>query len=200
VIATRPKLSNRSRNVVRSARVTRDANDNRGDRDDDTSLTATLSSGLTSAEVPQADDLDKVRAVVVVATRGPMTTGDIAAETGYSVRHVEYRLRAAQLLGLLDKQKDGFALSARGRTLLDTRPTSERERVTWRHIVEESPLLSALAPDLFATVAPTRDQLADRMLDATAISRSTALRRAGALLSWRRRLQSRQLELFPELG
>jgi hypothetical protein len=159
-----------------------------------------LSRCFASVDVPQADDLDKVRIVVTIATRGPMATGDIAAEASFSVRHVEYRLRAALLLGLLKKEKEGFVLTAAGKSLLATKTKSERERVTWLSIVEGTPVMASLAPDLFDLVPPSRDQLAERITRAADISRSTALRRAGAMLSWRRRLQSRQLELFPDLS
>jgi hypothetical protein len=156
---------------------------------------------LTSTAVPQADDLDKVRVVVSAATDAAMmATGDIAAATDFSLRHVEYRLRAAMLLDLLSKQDQGFVLTGRGKSLLATKQASERERRLWLTIVSECPSIQALAPDLFSEVAPTREQLATRIVHATDMSSSTALRRAGGLLSWRRRLQSRQLSLFPDLG
>jgi len=154
---------------------------------------------LASADVPQADDLDKVRAVVVAATDAAMTTADIAASTGFSVRHVEYRMRAALLLGLLKMGAEKYALAPRGKMLLATRQCSERERLAWLRIVEQTPVLATLAPDLFDQLAPTREQLAERIVRSCDMSTSTALRRASALLSWRRRLQSRQLSLFDDV-
>ncbi len=155
--------------------------------------------GIASVDVPQADDLDKVRTVVSAATAADMmASGDIAAATGFSLRHVEYRLRAALLLGLLCKKDKGFELTAHGKGLLATKRDSERERRAWLDIVNASSIVGALAPDLFAEIGPSRDDLAARIAHLADVSATTAARRAATLLSWRRRLQSRQLELFPE--
>lgn len=127
-----------------------------------------------------------------------MASGDIAAATGFSMRHVEYRLRAALLLGVLAKRDKGFELTLRGKALLATKQDSERERRTWLDIVNASTIVGTIAPDLFADAGPSRDDLAARIAQVADVSASTAARRAATLLSWRRRLQSRQLELFPE--
>jgi hypothetical protein len=117
----------------------------------------------------------------------------IATHTGFSLRHVEYRLRAARLLGLID---EGFGVTTDGAALLTTRNGSEEERLLWRAALVRSLTFERLAPDLFARDAPSRDELAERIVANTTMAPSTARRRASTLLAWRRRLASRQLDLF----
>jgi len=147
---------------------------------------------LDSIAVPQADDLDKVRSVVAAVDRGFTETAAIADRTGFSRRHVEYRLRAARGLGMVSEGE----VTPEGKALLATETQSEEERLAWRSALARCLTLATLAPDLFALRAPTRDELASRIVACTAMAQSTAHRRAGTLLAWRRRLASRQLDLF----
>jgi hypothetical protein len=150
-------------------------------------------SSLESTAVPQADDLDKVRAVIAAIAEGADNSGSVAEHTGFSLRHVEYRMRAARLLGLLD---DAGHPTRDAGSLLATPSSSEDERLLWRRAIEGNATLNELAPDLFARQPPTRTQLAERIAECTAMAQSTAMRRASTLLTWRRRLASRQLDLF----
>lgn len=147
---------------------------------------------LESTAVPQADDLDKVRAVVTAVGDGVIDPVAMAAHTGYSLRHVEYRLRAARSLGMVD----GAEVTAEGRTLLATARGSEEERLVYRTALARCIAFETLAPDLFDRTPPSRDELASRIVASTAMAESTARRRASTLLAWRRRLASRQLDLF----
>ena len=153
---------------------------------------------LESTAVPQADDLDKVRIVVDAIAKGVTDAIALAEHTGFSLRHVEYRLRAARSLGLVATAAStmGAELTAEGRTLLATGRGSEEERLVYRTALAHCLAVEALAPDLFDLTPPSRDELASRIVASTAMAESTALRRASTLLSWRRRLASRQLDLF----
>ncbi|MCA9621687.1 MAG: hypothetical protein KC731_21840 [Myxococcales bacterium] len=154
---------------------------------------------LATTAVPQADDLDKVRATLAAVARGAKDTLAVAELTGFSLRHVEYRVRAATLLGLLTADAEGFGLTPTAQGLLDTRPQSEEERLLWRQALAGWIALPVVAPDLFCAKGPTRDELATRIASSTGLAASTAHRRAGTLLAWRRRLVSRQLVLFDSL-
>lgn len=151
---------------------------------------------LESTAVPQADDLDKVRAVVALVADGVTEATALARRTGFSLRHVEYRLRAAQSLGLVDAARTDAGPTAEGRALLATPAGSEDERQIYRSAIARCLALEALAPDLFDRTPPSRDELASRIVASTAMAESTARRRASTLLAWRRRLASRQLDLF----
>ena len=153
---------------------------------------------LDSACVPQADDLDKVRAVVDAVAAGARDSAEIASRTGFSTRHVEYRVRAAALLGLVRQGSVGMEVSPAGAALLRTRITSERERLLLLRAIDDSATLKSLAPDLNDEPPPSLEVLAERIEVATGLARSTAQRRASTLLTWRRRLRSPQLSLFDD--
>ncbi len=109
----------------------------------------------------------------------------ISEATGISKRHVAYAVRAAQTLGLLASNK----LTAAGLALLAFESKSLRERALLREAVLSSHVIRRLAPDLLNASPLERDVLADRILrEVPGLSRATAVRRAGTLLSWRAQL------------
>ena len=152
---------------------------------------------LESASIPQADDLDKVRAVVAALADGPRSTPQVAEATRFSLRHTEYRLRAAELLGLIAREVQQLFITPRGQALLSSCEQSEGERRVWLRCFAKT-AIAGLVPELFDHAEPDRDELAARLVDATGMAESTAARRAGTLLTWRRRLASRQLSLFDD--
>src|SRR6185312_15317448 len=100
---------------------------------------------IGSADVPQAPNLARIRAVVTAFAAGTATIEAIAEETDISARHVAHDARAAQALDLLDKKR---APTARGHALLATDQESPEERAALRAAVEESAIVRALAPSL----------------------------------------------------
>jgi hypothetical protein len=152
---------------------------------------------LASSSIPQADDLDKVRSVIASLADGPRTAHEIAEATGFSLRHSEYRARAAELLGLVRRDKQHLVITSAGRALLASGEQSEGERKVWLRCFAET-ALAGLVPELFEPSSPDREALAARLMQATGMAESTAARRAGTLLTWRRRLASRQLSLFDD--
>lgn len=153
---------------------------------------------IDSASIPQADDLDKIRSVVASVATGAGTSAQIAEQTGFSLRHSEYRISAAEVLGLLARRDAKIELTAPARLLLATEQQSERERTAWLKLISKTEL-AVLVPDLFEPTTPDKHDLATKLARATGMSMSTAERRAGTLLSWRRRLASRQLSLFDDV-
>ncbi|MCA9211315.1 MAG: STAS-like domain-containing protein [Planctomycetales bacterium] len=150
---------------------------------------------LQHNEIPQADNLTKVREVVRAVSGGSTSRASIAASTGYSLRHVDYRLAAARILGLLEA--DAFALTRSGYDLLSKRPGSEDERHCLLNLVEESKVYRLVVPDLLETPPPSLDEIARRIQTHTTLGVSTAIRRASTLMSWRRYVGSAQLSLWP---
>jgi len=116
--------------------------------------------------------------------------------TGYTERHMQYRVRAAVILGLLEEKGDRLALTPRGRAILDRPARSDEERALLRRSVASVEALAGIAPRLFAPRPPKRPWIAKRLAATTLMAQSTALRRATTLLCWRRRLMPRQLSLF----
>ena len=143
---------------------------------------------LTSADVPQEDDLAKVRLVLGVIAQGLQDTQSIAEASSVSRRHVGYAINAAIVLGWLAEGEEQLAVSPAGRKLLEQAQGSAEERAQLRAAVEGSPILKALAPGLLAEPAPSRSAIAQRIREASGLSASTSERRTRALFSWRRQV------------
>lgn len=143
---------------------------------------------MRTLDVPQANDLDSVRAVVRAVAQGAAEVTAIADFTGYSLRHTRYRLHAARVLGLLHVDGDTAALTTDGERLLDAALGSDEERRVYHDVITRSPTLQILAPDLLGRSPPLLDDLSARLFELARLSRNTAVRRAGGLLTWRRRV------------
>jgi len=136
---------------------------------------------LRTADVPQADDLQTVRAVVKAAGSGGGVTAEIEQRTGYSDRHVRYRMQAARILGFVDVNRKVTGL---GRRLLQTSPGGDAERQVFREAIEASPPIKALAPRLTRAEEPDVASLCLHLQAHAGLSPATAERRARVLRSW----------------
>lgn len=145
-----------------------------------------LSGTLRKRDVPQADNLRLVREVLDALASGDATPEDIASRTGFSTRHVHYRLHAARILEFVRFGRNLASLTPVGRQLVATVPGSATENQLLVEAVERSTILSALCPDLLEARTPSRRALANQIRQKTGLSKATAMRRAQALLSWRR--------------
>jgi hypothetical protein len=140
---------------------------------------------ISSADVPQAPNLARIRCIVTAIADGTTSGEQIAEETDISVRHVGYAVRAAQTLGLLDRAP---APTAAGQQLLATEQESDEERAVFCRCIEESAILRAIAPKLLAPKPPTKRVLAARIERLSGLSKATAEHRASDLLAWREQL------------
>jgi hypothetical protein len=140
---------------------------------------------IGSADVPQAPNLARIRAIVTCVAGGSATLDVIAEETDISARHVGYAARAAQVLDLLDAKR---ALTPRGRALLATDQESPEERAAFREAIEQSAIVRALAPGLLSARPPSKKTLGARIERLSGLSTSTAEHRAGDLLAWREQI------------
>ena len=140
---------------------------------------------IPTSEVPQAEDLSEVREVVSAIRDVGVETEQLAEHTGFSIRHVCYRLHAAEVLGLLDADR---AITGRGRVLLATSPGSENERQTFRQAVESCQVVKLVVPDLFESETFELETVAGKLEALAGLSKSTAERRARVLAAWRRQL------------
>ncbi|MCB9525562.1 MAG: hypothetical protein H6702_19600 [Myxococcales bacterium] len=140
---------------------------------------------MRTLDVPQANDLATVRAVVYAVRKGNLSREELAEFTGFSKRHVRYRVHAARVLGLIDLEADLASITPLGERLLAARVKSDEARQVWKDAIERSPTLQVLAPDLLADQGPDAETLTERICEATGASPSTARRRASGLLRWR---------------
>ena len=140
---------------------------------------------LPGSDIPQADNLQRVRLVVDAVAAGRTSQEAILADTHVSLRHVSYALHAARVLGLLELDQRALRLTASGRELCATRRLSDEERRILREACEKSPIITLLAPDLFGQPGPSVDAITATIEERARLSPATARRRARTLLSWR---------------
>jgi len=140
---------------------------------------------IPGSDIPQADNLQRVRLVIDAVAAGQSTQEQVIAHTRVSLRHVAYALHAARVLGFLDLDGRSYQLTAAGRALCATRRMSDDERACFRRAYTQSPTLTALAPGLFDPEGPSIDDISAEIERRGRLSQATSRRRARALLSWR---------------
>jgi hypothetical protein len=140
---------------------------------------------IDSADVPQAPNLARIRAVINAIADGAATLDRIAEETDISARHAGYAARAAQALDFLDA---GRGATPRGHALLATAQESREERDAFRQAIEQSAVVRALAPGLLSAKPPSQKALSARIEKLSGLSKATADHRAGDLLAWREQI------------
>ena len=140
---------------------------------------------LSSADIPQAEDLTEVRELVSALLEVGDSTDSLAEHTGFSSRHVRYRLHAAKVLGLIDAKR---SITDRGRRLLATPPGSPDERGALSDAVEGCSVVRLVAPGLLTAPALDLNQVGEALTQVAGLSPSTAARRARTLESWRQQL------------
>lgn len=141
---------------------------------------------LRPVDVPQSDDLKTVRVVVAAVEGASGSTLAISEAIGVSERHVRYRLQSARVLGFVD---DDRAITARGRSLLAALIGSDAERRVFRAAVKACRVVSDLFPSLLSAESVDVEAMAKAIASATALSHTTAHRRARVLRSWRKQLR-----------
>ncbi len=152
-----------------------------------------LSASISKRDVPQADSLDLVRAVVDALASGDMTPADVAITTRFSYRHVHYRLHAARVLGLAKFVRNLATLTELGAELVRTVRGTKEEREVLERAINESAVLHELAPGLLAQRVPDAAKLSQRLEKKTGLGAATARRRANSLLAWRKTLSQEPL-------
>lgn len=151
---------------------------------------------LGPTDVPQADSLDTVRAVIDAIAAGATTKEDVAEITGYSIRHVHYRLHAARILGFaIMVGRNLVGPTDEAYVLYETRPGSAEELAVFERAIRASPIMRALAPDLLSRKPLLKSELSVRLERRAHLGRETAMRRAQALMAWRNHVQHAQLRL-----
>jgi hypothetical protein len=144
---------------------------------------------LKTSDVPQADSLPLVRRVLeAIAVSPGGAVKDLAERTGFSERHVRYRLQAARILGLLAPD-GGAELTPRAKRLLATAAGSPQEKKQLRSAVSDCDAVRLIAPNLLSLPDVDAKKLADEISRLSGLSPATAERRAVVLRSWHRDLR-----------
>lgn len=142
---------------------------------------------LFSGDIPQADGLDSIRKVVEVVDSGLISKKEISDATGYSPRHVQYKIASAEILGFVDK-REAITITPLGRAWLHTKSGSNEESMFLKKSIERTRVFKLVATDLFDSTRPDKEILAKRIADYANLAESTALRRASTLITWSNRI------------
>lgn len=142
-------------------------------------------------DLPQADRLDLVRAVVELISQGIVSSTEIAARGLLASRYVQYSLRAARIIGLLDDSAPPHVTS-RGQTLLNTPARSPQERDVLAAAVGESNVLPPRAREFVLGADIASSQLTDELLEQLGGAESTVRRRVTTLSSWKKYLRDEE--------
>ena len=150
--------------------------------------------------VPQADRPQRILDVVRAHGQGPPEAKSLAARLGIAPRQVRYYRQAAALLGFLNQQRGNWGLTERGAELCRSPPQQARPLLA-RAMRACAILQSARrALERKPTGESGQDAVAQVLMRATPLSRSTCLRRARTLLAWidwcDRMAEPRQMRLF----
>ncbi len=143
---------------------------------------------MRTLDIPQANDLDTVRAVVRAVTLGAEDLDAVADFTNYSRRHAQYRLHAGRILGLVRIEGDAVSITPLGERLVEALPHTDAERQVYYDAIQGSAVLEVLVPGLLSRNPPSVEDIADRLFREAGLGQNTALRRAGGLLTWRYRV------------
>lgn len=139
---------------------------------------------LQSIDIPQAR-LHMVRALLDAIAAGAHTQATIIEATDASRRHVQYRLQAARVLGLVVFDGATVHLSSAGAELLKTRPGTTQAAAHWTSVIAGCAVLERLAPNLLADDGPDAESIYVNISAASDLSEATARRRARDIYSWR---------------
>ena len=144
---------------------------------------------LRTIDIPQADSLTLVRQVLEAIDKQAPTVTYLSSRTGFSARHVRYRLEAARILGLVDQE---FNFTPRGHRLLETSPGTREEQIEMRRAVRNSVVVKVLALNLSSADSLDTAKTARAIVAITGMSPATAERRSKALRSWFRQVLDNQ--------
>lgn len=150
---------------------------------------------MDTVELPQANRLDVVRRLVDGVAQGVTDAEALGHQLRLSSRHFAYYRQAARILGWL-APAEPLQVTPLGRALLATPSGSPTEATAMEYAVRNARPLKKVAHDLFDFRAPSENDLANRIVVATALSPSTAIRRSQTLLSWRDRILTQKTSPF----
>ena len=134
--------------------------------------------------VPQADNPERIIELVRLHKHEAPTVGAVSSTLGLTNRQVHYYRQAACLLGLLDHDGHRWAMNETGRRICEE-SQEEGMRLLARRIMETSIVRSAVkATERFRTTESQKAAVAGMLQLCTALTESTAKRRAQTLLAW----------------
>ena len=136
---------------------------------------------------PQANDLDKVLDVVAKIEADIRTKQEIADAFEFDERQGDYYANAASYLGLVERDAQGFEVTAIGANYLQTRSRTLRNEIVARQLLMRPTfrqIFERLQQLNFELVALSNQEMATTIAAHTELSGSTPARRAQTMRSW----------------
>ena len=150
-------------------------------------LAATVAGAEPEGAFPQANDLDKVVDLVLIASNGNVTKARIAEAFGFEERQGDYYANAAAYLGLLRRADAAFEITGAGIAFNALRSRAERTRALVGRMLAIPSLREAvrlLVERGFRAEKIAAGELADVIRERTGLGASTPGRRASTLRAW----------------
>jgi hypothetical protein len=138
---------------------------------------------LKSKYIPQADRLDSIRDILEAVDRGSDTINKLEENTNINRRHILYRISSAEILSTLCRDKN-LKITTYGHAWLKTQRGGEDEAALLRELIENSYFYNLISPELFGIGVADKDDIVNRIVMYSNMSRSTALRRATTISAW----------------
>lgn len=144
---------------------------------------------LDPTDVPQADKLDKIRALVDAVHNGHHTIDAMGQAADLSRRHVAYYLHATRVLGFVEVEGESKSLTAAGLALIATAKGSQGEATAISKAVLSCHVVRQVAGDLLQDEFSEKT-VGERIRVLSGLSQSTAQRRAHTIAAWRQTIRS----------
>ncbi len=148
-----------------------------------------VASDLTDA-IPQADDLRKVMELTVQVGLGSTDSRTVAAHFQFTTRQSFYYRQAAEMLGLVDLNKNRYSLTSEGKKFFSL-VAPERNRMMTELLLRH-PIMQEVFKQLLSHPdrPVSRRNVAEIISQRSKLTGTTLTRRAQTILSWFRWVQT----------
>lgn len=137
---------------------------------------------IKSTDIPQANRLSYIRAVVGQLREGVSSPSEIHKNTGVPVREVSYAIHAARILNFISDERKVRRL---GVALIESENGSSNEIEIFASAIKSS-IIIQIVPELLSKEEISQSEIAREIRSKTSLSEETSKRRAGTLIAWRR--------------
>jgi hypothetical protein len=145
---------------------------------------------IDPTNVPQANSLNKVCDLLALVEAGMDSPQILEAQLGLVLRELDYYKHAARILGLATFAEGDFSICERGHRLLQAK-TPEEKNAVLREGILSAEVFSEISAS-FGKQTPTKEELTTFLLEHTDLGKSTASRRANAILAWLKTISREQ--------
>jgi hypothetical protein len=134
-------------------------------------------------KVPQADDLQKILSIPEFVATGTVEVSNLVGNLKLNPRQAQYYFDAAEILGLVIREKNKFGLSELGLTYMN--PNFDK-KITVFKAMHAVPIIQEIIKFAFKknNLAINREEIKDIIKNQGKLSESTAQRRVSSVFNW----------------